>query len=340
MNTIEKTIREDDAGRNATATVSIIVPVYNEEDVIEAFYHRLAAVIEQLRLDVEMIFVNDGSTDRTMSVLGTLRMDDQRIGILDLSRNFGKEIAMAAGLDHALGDAVIIIDADLQDPPELIPELIEKWRSGYDVVYAKRIERRGESLMKRLTARAFYRVMRKVAKVKIPEDTGDFRLLSRRAVAALRKLRERRRFMKGMFAWIGFPQIAVPYNRDPRYAGTTKWSYWRLWNFAIEGITSFTTTPLYIATYVGIVTAFGALVFGAYIVVDTLIHGNPVPGYPSLMAIVLLLGGIQLITMGIIGEYLGRMFDESKNRPLYLLQDEFPTGLAMRREAPGGLKSG
>jgi glycosyltransferase involved in cell wall biosynthesis len=340
MNTIEKTIREDDAGRNATATVSIIVPVYNEEDVIEAFYHRLAAVIEQLRLDVEMIFVNDGSTDRTMSVLGTLRMDDQRIGILDLSRNFGKEIAMAAGLDHALGDAVIIIDADLQDPPELIPELIEKWRSGYDVVYAKRIERRGESLMKRLTARAFYRVMRKVAKVKIPEDTGDFRLLSGRAVAALRKLRERRRFMKGMFAWIGFPQIAVPYNRDPRYAGKTKWSYWRLWNFAIEGITSFTTTPLYIATYVGIVTAFGALVFGGYIVVDTLIYGNPVPGYPSLMVIVLFLGGIQLITMGIIGEYLGRMFDESKNRPLYLLQDEFPTGLAMRREAPGGLKSG
>ncbi|MGH9891562.1 MAG: glycosyltransferase, partial [bacterium] len=222
------------------------------------------------------------------------------------------------------GDAVVVIDADLQDPPELIPEFIGHWRSGYDVVYAKRTARDGESLLKKASAHAFYRLMQRVSRVKIPEDTGDFRLLSRRAVNALKQLKERHRFMKGLFAWIGYAQKAVEYRRVPRFAGETKWNYWRLWNFALDGITSFTTGPLKIAAYTGMFVSLLAILFAAFIVYKTLVFGEPVQGYPSLMVVVLLLGGVQLFSIGIIGEYLGRMFNETKNRPLYLVDSHEP----------------
>lgn len=300
--------------------VSVVVPAYNEEEVLPEFHRRMAEVAEKIDARVEMVFVNDGSTDRTLEVLNALRARDPRVAIVDLSRNFGKEIAMTAGLDHARGDAVVVIDADLQDPPELIPQMIGHWREGYDVVYAKRTSRAGESALKKATAHAFYRVIGGLSRVKIPEDTGDFRLLSRRAVDALGRLREQHRFMKGLFAWIGYPQKALPYERHARHDGQTKWNFRSLWTFALEGITSFTILPLKVATYVGLITALGAFGFGMFLVVDTLVRGNPVAGYPSLMTVVLFLGGIQLMAIGVIGEYLGRMFDETKNRPLYLVQ--------------------
>jgi glycosyltransferase involved in cell wall biosynthesis len=278
------------------------------------------------RLDfrAEFVYVNDGSQDNTLDVLYELRRNDPRIAIVDLSRNFGKEIALTAGLDKANGDAVIVLDADLQDPPELIPDLVREWQSGFDVVYAQRQSRDGESMLKRSTAHLFYRIMGRIGKVRIPPDTGDFRLLSRRAVAALREIREHHRYMKGLFAWIGFPQKAVLYIRDPRFAGTTKWSYWRLWTLAIEGFTSFTTAPLKIATYIGLLTAFASFLYGVAIMYKTLMYGDPVRGYPSLMVVILFLGGIQLIGIGVMGEYLGRMFNESKRRPLYLLKGYEP----------------
>jgi polyisoprenyl-phosphate glycosyltransferase len=304
--------------------LSIIAPAYNEEKVLPAFQERMAAVLDKLDMDSEIVYINDGSRDNTAGVIESLRARDPRVAFVNLSRNFGKEIALTAGLDHARGDAVIVIDTDLQDPPELIPDLIKEWRNGYDVVYAKRTKREGESWLKKLTAAAFYRVMRRVSRVQIPEDTGDFRLLSRRAVEALGKLREQHRFMKGLFAWIGFPQKAVEYRRDPRAAGKTSFNYWKLWNFALEGITSFTTAPLKIATYVGLVTALVAFGFGAVIILKTLIYGDEVRGYPSLMVTVLFLGGLQLFFIGVIGEYLGRVYNETKNRPLYFLQGYHP----------------
>ena len=301
--------------------LSVVVPAFNEAEVLPHFHARLSAVLQDLPLKVEIVYVNDGSIDATLDVMRQFANNDGRIAIVDLSRNFGKEIALTAGLDHARGDAVVVIDADLQDPPELIPELIRRWRDGYDVVYAKRTERNGESRLKKLTAFIFYRLIQRARRVHIPQDTGDFRLLSRRAIEALGKLREQHRFMKGLFAWIGYPQVAVPYRREPRYAGKTKWNYWRLWNFALEGITSFTTAPLKVATYLGLITALAAFVYAAIIVYKTLMFGEPVRGYPSLMVVVLFLGGVQLITIGILGEYIGRMFDETKNRPLYLVQE-------------------
>jgi glycosyltransferase involved in cell wall biosynthesis len=307
--------------------LSVVVPAYNEEEVLPVFHERLTGVLGSLDVDGEIVYVNDGSSDKTMEVLQSIQARDQRVAIVDLSRNFGKEIALTAGLDNAKGDAIVVIDADLQDPPELILELIKYWRQGYDVAYAKRTRRDGESAFKKATAYGFYRIIQSVSRIKIPEDTGDFRLLSRRAVDALKQLREQHRFMKGLFAWIGYPQKAVPYCRDPRHSGETKWNYWRLWNFALEGITSFTTAPLKVATYLGLLAAFGAFVFGVGLIIDTLIHGNPVAGYPSLMVTMLFLGGVQLITLGIIGEYLGRMFDEAKGRPLYLLNQYKPAEL-------------
>ena len=249
----------------------------------------------------------------------SIRAKDSRVSIVDMSRNYGKETALTAGLDHAVGDAVVVIDADLQDPPELIPELIAQWRAGFDVVYAKRTARDGESMVKKVTASAFYRVIHRVSRIEIPADTGDFRILSRRAVDALGQLREHHRFMKGLFAWIGFPQVAIPYRRDARFAGETKWNYWNLWNFALEGITSFTIAPLKIATYVGVLVALVSFVFAAWIIYKTIAFGDPVRGYPSLMVVVLFLGGVQLLSIGVMGEYLGRLFDEAKGRPLYFI---------------------
>jgi len=304
--------------------LSVVVPAYNEQDVLPEFHERLATVLNGLALDCEILYVNDGSTDKTPQLLQRLHEQDERVAILDLSRNFGKEIALTAGLNKARGDAVIVIDADLQDPPELMPTLLEQWRNGYDVVYAKRVRRQGETLAKRFTAKLFYRFMRHIGDVKLPQDVGDYRLLSRRAVDAVNTLCEHNRFMKGLFAWIGYRQKAVLYERDPRYAGETKWNYWKLWNFALEGITSFTTAPLRVSTYVGLLTAVGAFGYGLFIVVRTLLFGDPVPGYPSLIVIILFLGGIQLMSIGIMGEYIGRIFNETKRRPLYFVNQYLP----------------
>ena len=306
---------------NSETLISIVVPAYNEQEVLPAFHERLTSALSDLTYAIEIVYINDGSTDGTLAIMDELYAKDPRVTLVDLSRNFGKEIALTAGLHKAQGDAIVVIDADLQDPPELIPQLVAEWEQGFDVVYAKRSQRRGESWLKKTTASLFYRLMQRVSKVKIPEDTGDFRLLSRRALEALNTLPEQHRFMKGLFTWIGYKQKAVYYDRDPRFAGVTKWNYWKLWNFAIDGITSFTTAPLKFATYIGFVTAMAAFVYGGYMLVRTLFFGNPVPGYPSLIVIILFLGGIQLMAIGVVGEYVGRIFTETKGRPLYFLKD-------------------
>lgn len=306
-------------------TLSVIVPAYNEEEVLPEFHRRLTSVLKNVEGQCEILYINDGSSDNTLKVINDFQ--DPRVAIIDLSRNFGKEIAMTAGLDHARGQAVIVIDADLQDPPELIPKFVEKWQEGYDVVYAKRTSRDGETFLKKATAKLFYRLIQGVSRVKIPANTGDYRLLSRRAVEALKQLRETHRFMKGLFAWIGYPQVAVEYRRDPRFAGSTKWNYWQLWNFALEGITSFTINPLKIATYLGLITSAGSFAYALFIIYKTLVFGEPVQGYPSLMVVILFLGGVQLMSLGVIGEYLGRMFNETKHRPLYLINSFTPSGV-------------
>ena len=310
-------------GKPSNPLVSVIVPVYNEQAVVGELHRRLSAVMQSCDVRCEILYINDGSEDETVAAIKDLPSGGCRIRLLDLSRNFGKEAAMTAGLDCATGDAVVVIDADLQDPPEVIPDLISGWQEGYDVVYAKRASRDGETRLKKSTAKIFYRTIQAMAdRVRIPEDTGDFRLLSRRAVDALKQLREHHRFMKGLFAWIGFPQKAVLYKRDARFAGGTKWNYWKLWNFSLEGITSFTTIPLRIATYLGMVSAIGAFAYGVFIISKALLLGDPVPGFPSLVSIITFMGGMQLLTLGIIGEYLGRTFNESKRRPIYFLQDD------------------
>ena len=309
--------------------LSVVVPTYNEAAVIAELHRRLTAVMATLDAPWEAIYVNDGSRDATLRTLEAMQRGDSRIGVVNLSRNFGKEIATTAGLDHASGDAVIVMDADLQDPPEVIPRLVAAWREGYDMVYAQRRLREGDSWLKRTTAAGFYRVMRNVGEVTLPSNVGDFRLMSRRVVDAVRQLREHHRFMKGLFAWVGFPSVAVVYDREPRGGGDSKWSLWKLWNLAIEGFTSFSVTPLKLATYLGLSVAGFAVVFGAQLIVRTVLFGNPVAGYPSLMAVVLFLGGTQLVTLGIIGEYLGRVFNETKRRPLYLVERYTPSEVTL-----------
>lgn len=311
-------------GPEFSPDLSIVVPVYNESNGLEAFYGRLQPVLAELEGSSEVVFVNDGSSDDSLQVMLSIRDEDHSVAIVDLSRNFGKEVAMSAGLDHASGDAVIIIDADLQDPPELIPKLVERWKEGCDVVSARRTVRRGETWFKRKSAHLFYRLMEKIGTVPIPRDTGDFRLLSRRAVDALSQLNEKHRFMKGLFSWVGYEHTFVEYERDPRSSGRTKWSYWGLWNFALEGITSFTVSPLRISTYFGLLVAFVAFVYGAFILIRTFFFGTDLPGYPSIMVVILFMGGVQLIAIGVIGEYLGRVFNETKNRPLYLTREVYP----------------
>lgn len=307
--------------------LSVVVPCYNEEEVLPEFHRRITAAMEGIGAPYEVVYVNDGSRDGTMALMLALQAADRRVAVVNLSRNFGKEIALTAGLDHAAcTDAVIVIDADLQDPPEVIPELIAAWQQGYDVAYAQRSVRHGESFIKRATAHAFYRVMQRLGgKVQLPRDTGDFRLMSRRSLDALLQLREQHRFMKGLFAWVGYPSIAVPYERAPRAAGTTKWNWWKLWNLSLEGITSFTVGPLKIATYLGLVVSLLAAIYLAQLLVRTIFFGNPVAGYPSLMAAVLFLGGVQMMMLGIIGEYLGRVFNETKGRPLYIVERHLPS---------------
>lgn len=298
-----------------------MVPVFNEANTISLFQQRLKEACARLDLYLEVVYVNDGSQDNSLPLLTTLRQQDPSIAIVNLSRNFGKEIAVQAGLDHARGDAVVVIDVDLQDPPELIPEMIRHWQEGFDVVYATRISRSGEGWFKKISAYLFYRLISKMSSVSIPKDTGDFRLLSRRAVDALKLMREKHRYMKGLFSWIGFSQISIPFERQARINGTTKWNYWKLLNLAIEGITSFSIAPLKLASIMGFITAICAFIYALIIVYKTLVFGEPIQGYPSLMVVILFLGGIQLITLGIIGEYLGRTFDEAKARPLYLTEN-------------------
>lgn len=299
---------------------SVVVPCYNEAEGIDQFHRRLATVMAGLGESWEVVYVNDGSRDATLLRLEALHRAYPQVALVNLSRNFGKEIALTAGLDHARGEAIIVTDADLQDPPEVIPELVNGWREGFDIVYAQRRAREGETWLKKATAAGFYRLMQRMGRVKLPPDTGDFRLISRRATDALLSLREHHRFMKGLFAWIGFPSKAVLYDRASRHAGSTSWNYWKLWNFALEGITGFTVLPLKLATYLGLLVALFAVIYGGVILVRTVLFGNPVPGYPSLMVVILFLGGAQLVTLGVIGEYLGRVFNETKRRPLYLLE--------------------
>ena len=317
--------------------LSVVVPVFDEEAVIAEFNRRVTETLRTLPFAWELIYVNDGSRDRTPELIRGFLQQCADLVLLDLSRNFGKEAAMTAGIDHASGDALVVIDADLQDPPELIPEMVRLLESGdYDVVYAQRVSRSGETLLKRTSAHLFYRVIGRLTGIDIPRDTGDFRLLNSRAVQALRRLREHHRFMKGLFAWIGFRQVALLYDRDARFAGKSKFNYWRLWNFSLEGITSFTTAPLKVASYFGLVTSLGAALYGIAIVVGTLIFGNPVAGYPSLLVAVLFLGGLQLLTLGIIGEYLGRIFNESKQRPLYFVREHLRGSITGTAAAESG----
>ncbi len=322
-------------GSDRSPLLSVVVPVHNEQDVLAEFHRRLSAVLDGLAIDAEVLYVNDGSTDASPVLLGALHDRDPRVALIDLSRNFGKEAAMSAGLDFAEGEAVVLIDADLQDPPELIVQMLHAWREGCDVVLMRRRARARESWFKRTTAHAFYRVIGRLGTVPIPEDVGDFRLLSRRAVAALRRLPERSRFMKGLFAWIGYPTRELAYDRDGRFAGGSKFGYWRLWNFALEGITSFSAVPLKAASYFGLAIAMAAFAYGLYIVVRTLLQGDPVPGYPTLVTLVLFLGGLQLVALGVIGEYLARMFVEVKQRPLYLLARHLPRTAGDGRDTGG-----
>lgn len=308
----------------ARPVVSVVVPCFNEAAGLSAFHARLQDALQDVP-DWEAVYVDDGSADATRSVVEALRQEDSRVGLVSLSRNFGKETAITAGLDYVAGDAVVVIDADLQDPPELIPQMLDCWRAGFDMVCARRRSRTGETWLKRRTAHGFYRLMQRMGDARLPQDTGDFRLMSRRVVDAVRQLREQHRFMKGLFAWVGYKTTYVLYDRDARHMGASKWSYWKLWNLALEGLTSFTVMPLKLATYVGLGVALLAVIYAAQVIVKTLIIGNPVAGYPSLMTVVLFLGGVQLMFLGVIGEYLGRVFNETKQRPLYLVERYLPS---------------
>lgn len=303
-------------------TVTILIPAYNEEEVLLPLSERLGKIASEINnVAIEFLYVNDGSTDKTLEIIKGFAQKEPRVSYLNLSRNFGKETAMIAGLDHAAGDAVIIIDADLQDPPELIPQMIDLWQKGYDDVYAKRKSRSGESWIKKRTSSWFYSLLQRSTRVPIQRDTGDFRLLSRRAVDALREFRESERYTKGMFSWIGFRKKEILYDRDPRFAGQTKWNYRRLLDLAIDGLTSFTTAPLRISSFLGVIVSLLAFIYIVYLVVRTVLHGTDLAGYPSMMAVILFLGGVQLISLGIIGEYVGRIFVETKKRPLYFVEE-------------------
>ncbi|SHE73563.1 glycosyltransferase family 2 protein [Thermomonas hydrothermalis] len=319
--------------------ITLVVAACDEAEALPVLWPRLRAALDMAERDglvATLLFVDDGSRDGTWSLLQSFAREDARVALLRLSRNFGKEAALTAGLDQVTCGAALILDADGQDPPELLPQFVARWREGYDDVRGVRIAREGESWFKRVSAHLFYRLMGRLSATPVPRDTGDFRLLSPRALAALRQLRERQRFMKGLFGWIGFRAIEVPYQRAPRLGGRSKFSVWRLWNFALQGLTSFSTVPLRVATYVGLATALLAFGFGAWVVVRALLWGDRVAGWPSLMAVILLLGGVQLMALGMIGEYLGRLYEEAKQRPLYLVDTWQPAmGVSSRQQRFG-----
>ena len=298
------------------------MPCYDEEEVIDLCHEEITKVVDKLPYDIEIVYINDGSKDNTLQKLCALREKDDRVVVINLSRNFGKEAAMTAGIDHVTGDALVILDADLQDPPELIPDLIKMWKkTDADVVYGQRTVREGETWLKKTSAKGFYAIMNFIAhRVEIPKNTGDFRLMNKRSIEALRQLRENHRFMKGLFAWIGYKQVALPYSRAPRAAGYTKWNYVGLWNLAMEGIAGFSTVPLKVASFFGLLISFFAFMFGLFIIIRTIIDGVDVPGYASLTVMISFLSGLQLLSIGILGEYVGRIFGEAKKRPLYFIE--------------------
>lgn len=303
-------------------TVTIIVPCYNEESNIDLLYDRLKKLTDSLSsYDFQILLVNDGSKDNTLSKMQELHETDKSVSYLSLSRNFGKENAMLAGLDYAEGDAVILMDADLQDPPELIPQMLAEWEKGYDDVYARRRSRAGETWLKKATAHWYYRILRKFADIDIPADVGDFRLLDRQAVDALCSLRERQRYTKGLFSWIGYNKKELPFDRDPRAAGNSKMNFFKLFGLAVDGITSFSVAPLRLASVLGLIISTVAFLYLLFVIIKTLLFGDPVAGYPSMISIILFMGGIQLIVLGIIGEYVGRIFNEAKGRPEYLVNE-------------------
>ena len=300
--------------------VTILIPTYNEEEALPILYERLVKLMDSLpQYNFELLFVNDGSRDKTLDILKEMRKSDSRVCYVNLSRNYGKEVAMIAGFDYINGDCMINIDADLQDPPELIPEMLKYWEEGYDDVYAKRKSRKGESIFKKLTSWGYYRVLQSMTNIQIQTDTGDFRLLDRRCVEAIRQMRESQRYTKGLYSWIGYKKKEILYDRDARVAGKTKWNYRQLANLSIDGITSFTTSPLRWAAIIGMLVSLCGFIYMIIIIAKTLISGIDVPGYASMMVVILFLGGLQLIFLGIIGEYLGRAFYESKGRPLYFI---------------------
>jgi len=297
--------------------------MHNEEAALAPFFDRLLPALEALGETFEIVCINDGSRDGTLEWLRELQKSEPRLRVIDLSRNFGKEAALTCGIDHARGDAVIPIDADLQDPPEVIGEMVRTWRLGFDVVLAQRADRSSDHFLKRKMAEWFYRLHNAISEPPIPANLGDFRLMDRRVVEALKLLPERRRFMKGLFAWVGFRQATIPYVREPRTAGESKFSGWRLWNFALEGITSFSSAPLRVWTYLGLAIALIAFAFGLFVIGRTLLFGRDLPGYASLITVVLFLGGVQLIGLGVLGEYIGRLYGEAKGRPIYIVREEY-----------------
>lgn len=302
--------------------ISVVIPAYNEEESLPMLYDRMKKLMENMEnYEFEILFVNDGSKDKTINIIKQLRAEDKRICYVDFSRNFGKEIAMIAGLDYATGDCVIFMDADLQDPPELIPELVKYWEEGYDDVYAKRRSRKGETWLKKFTSKMYYKVLQHLTKVEIQQDTGDFRLLDRRCVNALKKLRESQRNTKSMFSWIGYKKKEVLYDRDPRIAGKTKWNYIKLVDLAIDGITSFTTSPLRLSTFIAIPTFIVLFVYFVYVIAKCFVVHEAIQAFQAIILLILFFSGIQILLFGIVGEYLGRIFNETKNRPLYLVNE-------------------
>ena len=309
---------------NSFKKISIIVPFYNESQSIEFFYDAICLVLDSIeKINFEIICIDDGSSDDTLIKLISITQKDKRFSVLELSRNFGKEAALTAGIDIATGDAVIPIDADLQDPPKLIVQMIQEWRKGAEIVLARRVDRSSDSFLKQKTAMYFYRLHNKLSSVKIPENVGDFRLMDRVAVEALKQLPEQHRFMKGLFAWIGFKTVTLDYVRNQRVKGDTKFSGWKLWNFALEGITSFSAAPLKFWTYIGGIGALFTIFYALFIIFRTLIYGIELPGYASLMVAILFFGSLQLVSVGILGEYVGRIYMESKNRPVYIIRKKY-----------------
>jgi glycosyltransferase involved in cell wall biosynthesis len=323
---LERQLAAQRGGRPADPLLSLVVPVFNEEESIDLFLDTVPPLLERDGFRFEIVFVNDGSRDNTLAHLLDRGAVDLRLRVVNLSRNFGKEAALTAGIDHARGDVIVPMDIDLQDPPELIEPFMARWREGYDIVYGVRSQRTWDTAAKRVSASWFYRVFNTMSPVRIPPNVGDFRLVDRRAVEVLRQLPERNRFMKGLFAWVGFNAVGVPYERPQRAAGSSKFNFWRLWNFAIDGVVSFSTAPLRAWFYVGMVIAAIAVLYALFIITRVLLFGIDTPGYASLLIAVLLMGAIQLLSLGIIGEYLGRLFLEVKGRPIYVVEGVYESG--------------